>query len=98
MVRVIEYRLTGLPKAEPLYRLITTLLDPVAAPAVELAAREAVAFFRESGDQCGLGEELHHMGTMAWVFSDYDAAERWCEESRAIAEQTVRFYQDLVGG
>jgi hypothetical protein len=38
VVRVIEYRLTGLPKAEPLYRLITTLLDPVAAPAVELAA------------------------------------------------------------
>ena len=38
VVRVIEYRLTGLPKAEPLYRLITTLLDPVAAPAAELAA------------------------------------------------------------
>jgi hypothetical protein len=38
VVRVIEYRLTGLPKAEPLYRLITTLLDPLAAPAAELAA------------------------------------------------------------
>jgi Insertion element 4 transposase N-terminal/Transposase DDE domain len=38
VVRVIEYRLTGVPKAEPLYRLITTLLDPVAAPAAELAA------------------------------------------------------------
>ncbi|MFL5863891.1 MAG: hypothetical protein ACJ780_24475 [Solirubrobacteraceae bacterium] len=53
------------------------------------AAREAVDFFRESGDERGLGEELHHMGTMAWVFSDYAAAERWCEESRAIAEQTA---------
>jgi hypothetical protein len=38
VVRVIEYRLEGVPGAEPLYRLITTLLDPVAAPAAELAA------------------------------------------------------------
>jgi predicted ATPase/DNA-binding SARP family transcriptional activator len=53
------------------------------------AAREAVDFFRGSGDQRSLAEELHHMGTMAWVFSDYDGAERWCEESRAIAEQTA---------
>ena len=37
-VRVIEYRLDGVPDAEPLYRLITTLLDPAAAPAAELAA------------------------------------------------------------
>src|SRR5919202_6867513 len=37
-VRVIDYRLEGVPDAEPLYRLITTLLDPVAAPARELAA------------------------------------------------------------
>jgi len=36
-VRVIEYKLKGVPKAEPLYRLITTILDPVAAPANELA-------------------------------------------------------------
>jgi Insertion element 4 transposase N-terminal/Transposase DDE domain len=34
-VRVIEYRLSGSPE---LYRLITTLLDPQAAPAEELAA------------------------------------------------------------
>lgn len=34
-VRVIEYRLSG---SEELYRLITTLLDPQAAPAEELAA------------------------------------------------------------
>jgi hypothetical protein len=38
VVRVIEYRLEGVPGAEPLYRLLTTLLDPVAAPAAELAA------------------------------------------------------------
>lgn len=37
-VRVIEYRLEGVPDAEPFYRLITTILDPDAAPAEELAA------------------------------------------------------------
>ncbi len=37
-VRVIKYRLDGIPDAEPLYRLITTLLDPAEAPAAELAA------------------------------------------------------------
>ena len=38
VVRVIDYRLEGIVDAEPLYRLVTTLLDPVAAPALELAA------------------------------------------------------------
>ena len=37
-VRVIEYRLDEVPGAESLYRLITTLSDPAAAPAAELAA------------------------------------------------------------
>ncbi|MGH8922435.1 MAG: IS4 family transposase, partial [Actinomycetes bacterium] len=37
-VRVVEYRLEGIADAEPLYRLVTTLLDAAAAPAVELAA------------------------------------------------------------
>jgi hypothetical protein len=37
-VRVIEYTLEGVPDAEPLYRLITTILDPRQAPAQELAA------------------------------------------------------------
>jgi hypothetical protein len=37
-VRVIEYTLTGMPNAEPLYRLLTTVLDADAAPARELAA------------------------------------------------------------
>jgi len=37
-VRVIEYHLKDVPGAEPLYRLITTILDPGLAPAKELAA------------------------------------------------------------
>jgi len=37
-VRVIEYRLYGVAEAEPLYRLLTSLLDPAQAPATELAA------------------------------------------------------------
>jgi hypothetical protein len=38
VVRVIEYRLEGIPGAEPIYRLLTTILDHEAAPATELAA------------------------------------------------------------
>jgi IS4 transposase len=37
-VRVVDYRLEGVPDAEPLHRLVTTLLDPAGAPARELAA------------------------------------------------------------
>src|SRR5207244_8110467 len=37
-VRVIEYRLHGVTDAEPMYRLLTSLLDPTHAPATELAA------------------------------------------------------------
>jgi hypothetical protein len=37
-VRVVEYRLEGVAGAEPLYRLVTTILDPVRAPAADLAA------------------------------------------------------------
>ena len=36
-VRVIDYTLPQLPDAQPHYRLITTLLDEEAAPAMELA-------------------------------------------------------------
>jgi len=36
-VRVVEYTLEGVAKAEPIYRLITTILDPRKAPARELA-------------------------------------------------------------
>lgn len=38
VVRVIEYRLEGVPDAEPCYRLLTTILDPDTAPATEVAA------------------------------------------------------------
>jgi hypothetical protein len=38
IVRVVEYKLEGVPGAEPLYRLLTTILDHAAAPAAELAA------------------------------------------------------------
>jgi IS4 transposase len=38
VVRVIDYRLDKVPDAEPLYRLITTILDHKLAPAQELAA------------------------------------------------------------
>ena len=37
-VRVIEYRLHGVTEAGPIYRLVTSLLDPAQAPATELAA------------------------------------------------------------
>jgi hypothetical protein len=37
-VRVIEYALPGLSDGQPRYRLLTTLLDPKDAPALELAA------------------------------------------------------------
>jgi len=38
VVRVIDYRLKNVADAEPLYRLITTILDHAQAPAKELAA------------------------------------------------------------
>jgi hypothetical protein len=38
LVRVIDYRLEGVAGGEPIYRLMTTILDPEQAPAQELAA------------------------------------------------------------
>ena len=38
VVRVIDYRLEGVANAEPIYRLVTTILDPTQGPAEELAA------------------------------------------------------------
>ena len=38
VVRVVDYTLTGVPTPEPVYRLITTILKPEQATAVELAA------------------------------------------------------------
>jgi hypothetical protein len=37
-VRVVEYRLEDVAGAEPLYQLVTAILDPAQAPAAELAA------------------------------------------------------------
>ena len=34
-MRVVEYRLEGVAEAEPLYRLVTTILDPAQAPAAK---------------------------------------------------------------
>jgi hypothetical protein len=38
IVRVIDYKLDGVEGAEPIYRLVTTILDHASAPAKELAA------------------------------------------------------------
>jgi Insertion element 4 transposase N-terminal/Transposase DDE domain len=38
VVRVIDYQLEGVAGAEPIYRSVTTILDPEKAPALELAA------------------------------------------------------------
>lgn len=38
VVRVIDYQLEGVEGAEPIYRLVTSILDPAKAPAQELAA------------------------------------------------------------
>lgn len=38
VVRVIDYQLEGVAGAEPIYRLVTTILGPEKAPALELAA------------------------------------------------------------
>lgn len=38
VVRVIDYHLEGMADAEPIYRLVTTILDPAEGPAEELAA------------------------------------------------------------
>jgi hypothetical protein len=38
VVRVVDYRLHNVPGSDPVYRLITTILDPRQAPAEELAA------------------------------------------------------------
>jgi predicted ATPase/DNA-binding SARP family transcriptional activator len=50
-------------------------------------ATEAVEYFRGSGDQRSLSEELHHLGTIAWVFADYPGGVRLCQESRRIAQE-----------
>jgi predicted ATPase len=50
-------------------------------------AEEAVDFYRKSGDVRALCEELHFLGTTAWVFVDFEAADRYLAEAqtRAVA-------------
>jgi hypothetical protein len=52
-LRVIEYKLPLVRRAEPLYRLVTTILDPHAAPASELAA-----LYHERWEMEGAFDEL----------------------------------------
>lgn len=52
-VRVIEYKLNGIPGAEPLYRVITSILDPLEAPAEELAS-----LYHERWETEGLFDEF----------------------------------------
>jgi len=57
VVRVIDYRLEGIADAEPIYRLVTTVLDPSAAPAEELAA-----LYQERGEiETALDELKTHL-------------------------------------
>ena len=57
VVRVIEYRLKEVAGAEPIYRLITTILDPRLAPAKELAA-----LYQERGEiETALDELKTHL-------------------------------------
>ena len=56
-------------------------------PRVMAAGREAVAVRRVAGDERELAEDLHHYGTLAWVFSDRHEAQRRCEESLALVPQ-----------
>ncbi len=52
-VRVVEYTLPKVRDADPVYRLVTTLLDPAAAPAAELAA-----LYHERWEVEGVFDEL----------------------------------------
>lgn len=52
-LRVIEYNLAGVPDADERYRLVTTLLDPVQAPALELAT-----LYHERWEVEGVFDEL----------------------------------------
>jgi predicted ATPase/DNA-binding SARP family transcriptional activator len=50
-------------------------------------ANEAVEHFRGTGDDRALSEELHHLGTIMWVFAGYDEAIRLCLEAHEIADR-----------
>lgn len=52
-VRVVEYVIKGLPTGEPVYRVVTSILDPEEAPADELAA-----LYHERWEAEGLFDEF----------------------------------------
>jgi hypothetical protein len=87
-VRVIEYAMPGLKDGQPRYRLLTTLLDAQAAPAMELAALyhhrwEVEAVFDELKTHLRQGRrvlrsktpELVRQEFYGWVLAHYAA--RW---------------------
>ena len=88
VVRVIEYAMPGDAAAQPRYRLLTTLLDATAAPAMELAALyhqrwEIEAVFDELKTHLRQGRrvlrsktaELVRQEFFGWVLAHY--AVRW---------------------
>src|SRR4051794_4755016 len=61
-VRVVEYRLEGIADAEPLYRLVATLLDPAGGP----AAGPGALYHERGGNEGALGgRETHLPGARA---------------------------------
>lgn len=87
-VRVIEYTLPAMDAAQPRYRLLTTLLDPQQAPAMELAALyhrrwEIEAVFDELKTHLRQGRRVFRSKTAklvrqefyGWVLAHY--AVRW---------------------
>jgi len=94
-VRVIEYQLPGVPDSAPRYRLITTLLDPQQAPALELAALyhqrwQVEAVFDELKTHLRQGRrvlrsktaELVRQEFYGWVLAHY--AVRWLLHEGAV--------------
>jgi predicted ATPase/DNA-binding SARP family transcriptional activator len=53
------------------------------------AANEAVSISRASDDAAALSEALHHLGTMHWIFADFAAAERRCNEALELARASA---------
>jgi hypothetical protein len=71
-LRVVEYRLEGVPDPEPLYRVVTSILDPQRAPAAELAA-----LYHERWEiEVALAELKTQLRRAAWCCAP--RRRRWC--------------------
>lgn len=81
---VIEYRLKG--RSKEVYRLVTTILDPVEAPAVELAALYAKRWEIESV----FGEWKTHQRGKGVVLRS-KSPEGWSRRSGRICWSTTRY-------